>query len=213
VRVIYTRFDSNENGKLWISATTGGTPSRLTNAETDIEYPGSWSPDGSWFVYVANRNARSDLMKIKTTGQATPILVKAGTPPSGWGVPSWSPDGKWICGGEQLVSPDGKSTRSLPKENGLPYMFSADGKRVYGIRQDGERQLLFFIDLATGKDKVVGDIGNDFRPGSYLVPSLRLSLAPDGKSFVYGASSQRSNLWLLEGFEPKTDLLSRLGLR
>ena len=38
-------------------------------------------------------------------------------------------------------------------------------------------------------------------------------LAPDGKSFVYGASSVKSNLWLLEGFEPETGLLSRLGLR
>jgi Tol biopolymer transport system component len=212
-RVIYTRFDSNENARLWISATSGGTPSRLTNVETDSEAPGSWSPDDNWFAYVALRGGSRDLMKVKTTGQATPILVKAGVSPASDAVPSWSPDGKWICVADQLVSTDGKSTRPLPKDTSPAYMFSPDGKRLYGIRQDGERQLLFFIDLANGKEKVVGDLGKDFRPGSDLNPSIRFSLAPDGKSFVYGASTLKSNLWLLEGFEPKTDLLSRVGLR
>jgi len=211
-RVIYTGFDWNENGKLWISAASGGTPSRLTKAETDGEYPGSWSPDGNWFAYHGLRHGSFDLMKVKTTGQATPILVKPGAF-SGARIPSWSPDGKWICVGEQLVSPDGKLTRPLPKENSPAYVFSADGNRLYGIRQDGERQLLFFIDLATGNEKVVGDLGKDFRPLTFVHPGIRFSLAPDGKSFVYTASNERSNLWLLEGFEPKTDLLSRLGLR
>jgi Tol biopolymer transport system component len=209
-RVIYARVDSAGNGKLWISAISGGTPSRLTNVETDMEYPGSWSPDGNWFAYVGVRRGAVAVMKVRTTGQALPILVKADVT---YDVPSWSPDGNWICVGEQLVSPDGKSTHPLPKDTSPAYMFSADGKRLYGIRRDGEREVLFFMDLATGKKKVVGELDKDFRPVSDLNPGIRFSLAPDGKSFVYSAADQKSNLWLLEGFEPKTDLLSRLGLR
>jgi Tol biopolymer transport system component len=214
-RVIYARVDTKggtSGMRLWISAVNGSAPTLLTNDSLDLEAPGCWSPDAAWFAYYAMGSGKQDLMKAKTTGQATPILVKAGVN-GGASLPSWSPDGKWICVGEQLVSPDGKSTRSLPKDTSPAYMFSADGKRMYGIRQDGERQLLFSIDLATGKEKVVGDLGKDFRPDSSLGPGIRFSLAPDGKSFIYGVRNDKSNLWLLEGFEPKTDLLSRLGLR
>ena len=91
-------------------------------------------------------------------------------------------------------------------------MFSADGNRMYGIRQEGERQLLFFIDLATGKEKVVGDLGKESLPASNMTPSIRFSLAPDGKSFVYGAASLKSNLWLLEGFEERVSLRPSLRL-
>jgi Tol biopolymer transport system component len=210
-RVIYSRVDVKENVRLWISATSGGTPSRLTNVQNDTEYPGSWSPDGNWFVYAVQRGGSFELKKVKTTGQATPITIKAA--PESQGIPSWSPDGNWICYAEQLISSDGQKTRPLPKMHSSTYMFSSDGKGLYGIRQDGERQLLFFIDLATEQERVVGDLGKEFPPGSSFAPGIRFSLAPDGKSFVYGALSQKSNLWLLEGFEPKTDLLSRLGLR
>jgi hypothetical protein len=101
----------------------------------------------------------------------------------------------------------------IPGKDSIGYTFSADGRRVYGIREESERYQLFFIDLSTGKDRIVGDLSRDFRPSSFLGPAIRLSLAPDGKSLVYGVSNRKSNLWLLEGFEPKTDLLSRLGLR
>jgi dipeptidyl aminopeptidase/acylaminoacyl peptidase len=212
LRVIYERVDSKDNARLWISAASGGTPSRLTNVETDEELSGSWSPDGNWFIYLAARAGRADLMKVKTTGQATPILVKADVN-SELAYPAWSPDGSWIALQQELVSPDGKRTRPLPKTNSFAYMFSADGKRLYGIRPEGERLLLFSVDLATEKEKVIGDLGKDFSPATVWAPGFRFSLAPDGKSFVYGALNDRSSLWLLEGFEPKTDLLSRLGLR
>jgi hypothetical protein len=58
-----------------------------------------------------------------------------------------------------------------------------------------------------------GDVGKDFVPArSNTLTNIWFSLAPDGKSFVYGVVKSKSNLWLLQGFEPKTDLLSRLGL-
>jgi Tol biopolymer transport system component len=212
LRVIYERLDLKGNARLWISAASGGTPSRLTNVETDEESSGSWSPDGTWFTYLASRAGKNDLMKVKTTGQATPTLAKAAVN-SQFAFPAWSPDGNWIALQKELVSPDGKATRPLPNTNSLAYVFSADGKRVYGIRREGERLLLFSVDLATEKEKVIGDLGNDFRPAAMFDPGVRFSLAPDGKSFVYGTSNDRYNLWLLEGFEPKTDLLTRLGLR
>jgi hypothetical protein len=72
---------------------------------------------------------------------------------------------------------------------------------------------LFFIDVATGAQRDVGDVGKEFRPSSSQNPGVRFSLAPDGKSFVYGTAKSRSNLWMLEGFDRKAALLERLGLR
>jgi hypothetical protein len=89
-------------------------------------------------------------------------------------------------------------------------MFSGDGKLLYGIRAVGDRNELFSIDIATGAEKVLGNLGKDFRPSSYLNPGIRFSLAPDGKSFVYGVAKSKSNLWMLEGFEPKSGLFARL---
>lgn len=77
-RVVYTRVESQGGGAhLWISALAGGAPVPLTNDSASTEFPGSWSPDGNWFVYPAYRNDHMSLMKVKASGQAAPIAVKA----------------------------------------------------------------------------------------------------------------------------------------
>lgn len=206
-RIIYPRIEAS-TPRLWISAVAGGTPIPLTN-EGSNEWPGSWSPDGRWFAYRGVSGGKVELIKVKTTGQATPITLK--TDAGGLLVPSWSPTGEWIAFGNGLISPDGKITRPLGNHGSAYYMFSADGKLVYGIRPDGDRNLLFSVDIASGAEKVIGDLGVDSRPGSTLSPGIRFSLAPDGKSFVYSTGKTKTNLWLLEGFAPKTGLLARLG--
>jgi dipeptidyl aminopeptidase/acylaminoacyl peptidase len=147
-------------------------------------------------------------MKVKATGQATPILLKSGV--LGAHIPSWSPDGKWIAFGQELISADGKTTRSLGDRGSQHYVFSADSRLVYGIRTVGDHNSLFSVDIATGVEKVLGDWGKSFTPSSSLGPGIRFSLAPDGKSFVYAVVKRSSNLWMLEGFEPKRNLLARL---
>ena len=207
-RIVYGRIEAN-TPRLWISAAAGGTPIPLTNERAN-EWPGSWSPDGRWFAYRRVNAGRVEVMKVKTTGQATPVVLKADASTQ---IPSWSPTGEWIAFGDKLISPDGKTTRPLGNHGSAHYMFSADGKLVYGIRPDGDRNLLFSVDIASGAEKVIGDLGADFRPGVSPAPGIRFSLAPDGKSFVYATGKTKNNLWLLEGFAAKTGLLARLGLR
>ena len=111
------------------------------------------------------------------------------------------------------MSPDGKTTRSLGDRKTPHFAFSSDGKLLYGLRSEKARQLLFSVDVATGAEKIVGETAGDFPPGSNLSPSIRFSLAPDGKSFVYGSGKFTTNLWMLEGFGAKQGLLQRLGFR
>lgn len=213
-RVIYKRGGA-EGSRLWISATTGGPAVPLTNEDTP-EYPGSWSPDGGWFTYMRERGLFVDLLKIRTTGQATPVLLKsypnnsAGQPIL---IPSWSPTGEWIAFADELISPDAAAVMRLGARGSAHYVFSADGKLVYGIRSQADRNLLFSIDLKRGTERIIGDLGAQLRPVDVMTPSIRYSLSPDGKSFVYTIGKSSSNIWLLEGFNARAGFLSRLGWR
>jgi Tol biopolymer transport system component len=121
-------------------------------------------------------------------------------------VPCWSPTGEWIAyndRGYKLISPDGAKTRDLGDIKAVAISFSTDGKLLYGIRVEGDRCPLFSVDIASGAEKVIGDVGLDKIPRSPLNPAMRLSLSPDGKSVVYGTASSKINMWMLEGFVAK----------
>ena len=75
-----------------------------------------------------------------------------------------------------------------------------------------DRELLFSVTIATGEEKVIGDVGK-FRYGSPLGPAYRFSLAPDGKSLVYGTGQFKDNLVMLHGFcSPQWRIRSSEGL-
>jgi Tol biopolymer transport system component len=211
-RVIYTRVERAGVGRLWISAVAGGSPIRATSDnQSGAEFAGSWSPDGTWFVYIAVVGDKLNLMKIQTNGEAAPIVIKAGIPPEEL-LPDWSPAGDWIVLGGLLISPDGKTEHAIRTPPSPHYVFSKDGKRLYGLRPEDGRQTLFSIDVPSGTERTIAS-GITFEPGSYLSPSIRLSLAPDGKSVVFGTGRIRYDLWMLEGFKAPDSLAARLGFR
>ena len=149
-------------------------------------------------------------MKVKATGgQATPILVKADIKDES--VPSWSPADTWFVVGDRLISADGQTEKRLGTRHSPSYVFSADGRFVYGIESNREHDLLFRIDVATNAETVVGEVGREFRPASDVGPEIRFSLAPDGKTFVYSIVRYNQNLWMLRGFAGRTGILARLG--
>jgi len=204
-RVAYTRDDKDRQFQNWISSVTGGPPVRLTNEKDVVERGGSWSPDGSKIVYWHYRDGVASLMVVNTTGEATPVRLRQriGTP-----LPEWSPDGLWIKFldpaegvGWSLISPDGKTVRSYGESKTGQMTFSADSKKLYGIRVEPDRCILYSLDIATKEEKIIGDIAKDFTPASYSNPGIRLSLSPDGKSILYAAIRRSSSLWMLEGFD------------
>jgi eukaryotic-like serine/threonine-protein kinase len=194
-RVAYERFEYAGSVHMWISSVSGGSPVRVTS-DVSTEFPGSWSHDGNWLAYMALHNGSPDLMKVKTSGQAAPQLVKAGLRGE---IPEWSPSGEWIVFSNRLVSPDGKTVRDLPDNNSPNLTFSRDGKLLYGIRRDTAGPELFSIDVASGALKPIAKLPRDFQPNSDLRPGVRLSLSPDGGSIAYGAFTIHSNLWILSG--------------
>jgi Tol biopolymer transport system component len=202
-RLIFTRVDKDQRVSNWISSLAGASPVRLTN-DDKIEVAAVWAPDGSAVAYVQYAAAAGYLMTVKPTGEATPALLRGNV--DGF-VPSWSPDGRWILyreeqgGAWNLVSPDGKSERSIGEPKAVAMTFSADSRSLYGIRVDQMKRTLFSLDLATNQVRAIGEIARDFTPSSFSNPGVRLSLSPDGKSVMYPAYRRTRNLWIMEGFD------------
>ena len=211
--LVFTRIAKDGICRLWIMALAGGAPVRLTNAEPDGEYGGAWSPDGAHFVYLQVAKGEYSVMTVRAGGSATPVAV-AKIPQGLWMLPAWSPNGEWItlrdASGWHLISPDGKTSKPLGDLPTPDLAFSKDGKLLYGIQTaahadevnpgGGNRAILFSIDPVTLQQKVIRDLGRDMTPSTSLVPGIRLSLAPDGKSITYSTGKGRSDLWMLQGY-------------
>jgi Tol biopolymer transport system component len=209
-RIAYVRIDRAGSIQLWISSISGGSPVRLTNGELNMEYGGSWSPDGSRLVYLQTKAGKESLMMAKTSGGAIPVTLKEiGLVQRNMALPDWSPTGAWITyrddKGWNLISPDGRTSKFLTKIQTDYLAFSKDGKLLYGI-QTGEtevaqdRATLFSLDSITLKRKYIKELGKAFRPASNFEPGIRFSLASDGKSFVYCTDEYREDLWMLQGY-------------
>jgi len=209
-RVIYTRIERGGGGRLWMSAVSGGSPVRVVKDDAEKGYAGGWSPDGLWFVYFSSREGVASLKKVKTTGQAEAetVVAKIQPPPTALivGIPAWSPKGDWIMysdGAIKLVSADGKMTRDLgPGLKDALCTFSSDGTLLDCMRKPADIQRpweLFSVNLEGKGERILGTFAEENRPESNFSPSLRLSLAPDGKSVAYATYKSVSNLWLVDG--------------
>jgi hypothetical protein len=204
-RVVYTMGEVEGKALLYISATSGGSPTRVTNSHSALEISGSLSPDGKQLVYFELDGGRGELMLAKTSGQATPSRLRDDIDN---GLPQWSPTGEWITFrdkvGWHLISPDGKTVRDLGKIDDGYLAFSLDGKKLYGIRRENEHQYLHSLEIGSPGSTValknIADIGKDYAPASKTNPSYRLSIAPDGTCAIYSIATSKSSIWLFEGF-------------
>lgn len=208
-RIVYVGPGSGTGGagaRMWISSVNGGPPVQLTNTPDPREFGGTFSPDGNQFVFVRTDSDATRLMLVKTSGNATPAVLKEHI--RGSYLPDWSPSGEWITyrdkNGWWLISPDGKTSKSLGKIE-TPYLvFSKDSKLLYGIQtgdaeDNPQRATLFSLDAVTLKQKVIRELGKDLAPSSPDT-RIRFGMASDGKSFVYATAYYREDLWMLTGY-------------
>jgi serine/threonine protein kinase len=202
-RLIYGRIETEGITQLWVSSLAGGAPVRLTNsAPAAVEYSSTWSPDGKSYLYIQQQNGETDLMTVRTNGNASPAVLKRNV--YELFLPSWSPTGEWIAfeddQGKELISPDGKVVKHLGKVEAGSLAFSRDGKRLYGLGTGQIHPVLFSLDPQTLKKTVIKELSDEWTPDDDLLPSIRFSLAPDGKSLVYAVSNTQDDLWMLQGF-------------
>lgn len=198
-RIIYAYLVLGRPLVLWVASLQGGAAVRLTNTSASNEFGGAWSPDGKWFAYGGESGGKGSLMKVKTTGESTPILLHDVK----YCLPDWSPANDWISyydDGWLLTTPDGKTTRKLGDLQTQYVAFSADGKQLWFVRTASDKVQLVTLDLATNKERVVADLDEAYSPASDSGPGIRFTLAPDGKSLAYSFRKESRTLWMLEGF-------------
>jgi serine/threonine protein kinase len=200
---------------IWIAPTGGGAPIRLTPA-AESENAATWSPDGQSIACFHVESGILSLAMLRVgTSDPPRILVHniAG------GIPAWSPDGQWIAYQTneemRLVSPDGARQRLLTTVNmGLDMdstlgwdtamVWSRDSRTIYSIRRTADRVVqMVAIDAGSGSLRVVSTLGADFYFAGPTDPGLRLTLAPDGRSFLGTVMRSHTDLWILDNFAPR----------
>ncbi|HUB79542.1 MAG TPA: protein kinase [Bryobacteraceae bacterium] len=206
-------FD-NQAGLTMVNASGGGQV--VLNAG-DSHSGISWSADGLWISYLRSARGKTEVVKVRATPGGDTVALTEVSPQANLRLgTSWSPAGDWIAyptaEGIDLISPDGKSTRTLSKRAFATFGFSRDGGQIYGIfrntsGQDAQWQL-FSVNVKTGAERFLAPVD---LPAS--ADSLAgFSIHPDGKRFLTSFSKFPFDIWLLEGFPaPRSPtLLERL---
>jgi len=100
-----------------------------------------------------------------------------------------------------LISPDGKDVRQVSKRNLLvaadapSHCFSADGKSLFIIRNQGAYSKIERLDLAADKLEKLADLPGAVPPGH----NYGMRLHPDGKSLVFTMGESSTSYWIIQG--------------
>lgn len=202
---------------IWISPLTGDLPVKLWDDPAKSPQRGpSWSPDGNWIAYTGLHDGKVAVMKIRVGGNAPGEVL---TDMAAIQLVRWSPRGDWIMFRDgdtlRLVSPDGKQNRLMSQRPWETYGWSKDGMAVYGIASgENHRLLLGKIDVATGKESRIGDLGAippafDLAENFNEFPYRGFSLHPDGKSFLTSMLRAKMQIYLMKDFDRTVRLADR----
>jgi serine/threonine protein kinase len=200
-RIAYTALlaGSGRRRSLAISPAGGGTPTIIADG-----YAPSWSPDGGQIAFLwIKPDGTIPLATISVGSDRMPHEIRV----PGVNGPQWSPSGKWIAIstflGVTLVAPDGKDLHTLPAVIGQALAWSKDSKTIYGLTYNTDPPALKALDLATGTVRTLAEYHIGFQPSPLIensyTGSIRLSLAPDGKSLAVGTATSQADIWILDG--------------
>ena len=196
-RLAYSRRGTMQLGRIWISSLAGGVPTAVGQGEA-LEFAPAWSPDGNWLTFFSSAGG---LMKVRVGGTEPPVKLHDGLCRN---PAQWSPDGRWIAcaldDGVALLSPDGTETRKVGNKPAW-VTWSADSRQLYALRRgDGADNLLDSIDVSSGAERTISDLGSEylfFANGGNTFP---LSLSNDHTMLATTIIHAQSEIWMLEGF-------------
>lgn len=211
-RIAFSRAGS-DGYQIWITAVAGGSPIQLTPvlASSGAQDWPSWSPDGVWVGYAATTKGNWSLVKMRVGARTPPDVVTADILP--FSHVQWAPDGNWIAynarSGLSIISPDGKSARVLHEQAWMAFTWAADSQRVFGIRQSDDLKHLTFtsVDIRSGTEHVHSP---DFMPAPVAGQPVRGITRVSPTTFIASIVRVRSDVWLLDGFQPAPTLWDRL---
>jgi eukaryotic-like serine/threonine-protein kinase len=194
--VFGVRGDDHYN--LYVIGADGGQPRRLTEGDWDDMVP-YWAPDGASIYFGSNRGGNWQVWQVPAGGGTARQVTSRG----GYEA-QVAPDGKFIY----YTQRDSEQVYRLSVQGGteqLVYELSNSGRHafwsvvkegIYFLYWDMSNTWLDLFSFAT--QRVTRTVALPRRPTEW---DPGLSLAPDGRWFIYAQEDQRSmDLWLVENF-------------
>jgi dipeptidyl aminopeptidase/acylaminoacyl peptidase len=209
-RIAYYRLGP-EGGSIWLTPVAGGPPVRVAPRKDGTQDSPTWSPDAAWIAYVEGIRGEWSLAKMRVGASTAPQVLARDIVP--FSRVQWAPDGAWIAynsaGGLSLVSPDGKSTQVVHEQTWMAFTWSADSQRLFGIRQSDDLRHLTFssVDIRSRAERV---LGADFMPLPVSGQPVRGFTRVSPTTFITSIVHVRSDVWLLDGFDPDPTFRDRL---
>jgi Tol biopolymer transport system component len=206
-RIAYTALlvGGGRRRSLAISPVGGGDPTVISDG-----YGATWSPDGNTIAFLwLKSDGTLPVATLRVGSEQTPhpIFGTASKPEQrASGAPEWSPSGAWIAvpsfRGVEITSPDGSMQRLIPGISNATLAWSPDSKMLYALTFQSPHPNLSAIDIATDKIREIATYDVNFTPllDNAYTGSLRMSMAPDGKSFAAATATAQADLWILDGF-------------
>jgi Tol biopolymer transport system component len=199
---LWVAFDAGaEAGRIDIWAIrTDGSGLRQVTRDPGSEVVPSWSRDGRLIYYASNRTGRFEVWRVAAEGGIEEQLTSEGGV-----VPVESVDGRTLYyqsteRGPLLARPtSGGRPRTVLScvptmsswavgARGIVYAECGPAPNLSGVRQ----QTLRYLDFASGKDAPLATVEGDWIGG--------LSIAPDGRSILYGRRLASSSLMMIDNF-------------
>jgi len=201
-RIAYTAVlaGGGRRRSLAISPAGGGAPTIIADG-----YAPSWSPNGRQIAFLwIKPDGSLPVATVSVGSDRTPHEISL---PSGVNAPEWSPSGKWIAVstfmGVTMASPDGKDMRMLPGLSMSALAWSKDSKTIYALAYSSDPPSLNALDVATGAVRTLAEYHLGFQPSPLIetgyTGSIRISMAPDGKSVAVGTATSQADLWIIDG--------------
>jgi Tol biopolymer transport system component len=192
-------FGSDEGGsrKVWIVDADGANRRQLAKTRLNEMILGNvtWSP-GRRIIYHRPGNVNLALLDPET-GEEEPLFQKVHA--DYFFGPAYSPDGKKVAVlwqrrpqlGLSVISLVDDSETLLYGSESYPAGWSADGTLVYAC--SGNK--LMAMPAGGGAPRTVFTTPEDIAPAGAIVSA-------DGKTFVYSAAEVKSDVWIVDNFDP-----------
>jgi serine/threonine protein kinase/tetratricopeptide (TPR) repeat protein len=200
----------NEKTRVWKIHATSGTPRPFSNSKLSRDALSlTWAP-GKDILYQRPGNRNFHRLDPRTEKEQ-PLVENESL---GWMFsPRYSPDGKTVAiyrnmeldeslSGLWTLSLEDSSQEFLQKGRLYPIQWSDDGKWIYALDIETTPYRVLMVPAEGGETKAfytlpVDQIDNEFSG---------ITLTPDGKRLVYAAVESKSDVWVMEHFDPENEL-------
>ena len=194
--------DQNGTRRVWTISANGGTAQPVGNANGSGTGNNklAWWPSSD-IVYQQSRVQNFLRINEKTHEEKALIHDQS----VGWVPfrPIFSPDGKKMAvywnrkeEGLWIISLEPYSETRLEPGGIYPFGWSPDGKYVYAVRMEADREIIRVQVAPPNRVASVATLPGD------VVDDDGASVSPDGKAIFASVDEGKSDVWLMENFDP-----------